>query len=721
MPDPAPASLFRRRPELLRRLVSALLLGGAQAPVLLAAEVEEIVVVDQRRDGWREEQSTLRKLTEPLRDTPQSITSLTEALLDDRGAMSLSDALRNVPGITLGAGEFSWQGNNPNIRGFSSRNDMFLDGMRDFGSYDRDPFNLESVEVLFGPSSLVFGRGSTGGVINQSSKRPLEETLRSLHLNVGNADTRRAELDLNQPLSETAAARVNLLKHEAGMAGRDGAAVDRIGFAGSLALELGDATELTLGYLHQSSDATPDYGLPWLAGRAAPVDRENYYGFDSDFVDTTADIASLRLDHALSERVQVQAQLRHADYARSTRITEPLLVGSPTAATPLQDILVRRNVFRGESREDMLQGQLNVVARLQTGRIEHALVAGVEAGREGSAPGFGFALGVPSTPLLQPRDEPYASTGIAWRLLSDSAADSTAAYLLDTLKFGEHWQLMAGLRWDSFDIDYRGERFDDAGNPTGREQILRKDIETSWRAALVYKPVDAGTFYLGMGTSFNPSAEGLSFVNSGRNLTLGDRQLDPEDNRSVEVGSKWELFDGALYADAALYRIEKNNARVPDPAHPGFNILAGTQEVDGLSLTLAGRLTDTLQLSGGYAYMDSEQGRTTQLTVLPGTPLANVPEHTLSWWLAWTPTARWETGLGSRYVDERLATINQPTKGVPGYHVVDAMLKYRYSDSVTYKLNLTNANDTYYLDQLHPFHVVPGPGRTAVFAVNFDY
>lgn len=714
---------FSRKPQLVRHVISAALLGGAPLllPVAHAAEVEEILVVDHQPQSYRAEQSTLGKLTEPLRDTPQSVTTLTRELLDDRGALSLNDALRNVPGITLGAGEFSWQGNNPNIRGFNSRNDLFLDGMRDFGSYDRDPFNLESIEVLLGPSSLVFGRGSTGGVINQSSKQALPDPLRALHVNVGNADTRRAELDVNQPLTDSAALRVNLLKHEGGMPGRDGAFVERDGLATSLATELGSATTLSLNLLHQSSDSVPDYGLPWLAGAPAEVERNAFYGFADDFIDTTANIASVRLEHAFAPDLQLQAQLRHADYDRSTRITEPLLVGNPTATTPLDTVQVRRNVFRGESSERMLQGQLNLLAQLSTGGIEHAVVAGVELARESSAPGFGFGLGVPNTPLLAPRAEPFSSSGIAWRLLSDSEADSLGGFVLDTLKFGERWQLMAGLRWDSFDMDYAATRFDDAGVQTARERILRKDIETSWRTALVYKPVEAGSIYAGIGSSFNPSAEGLSFVNSGRNLTIGDAYLDPEDNRAVELGTKWELLDGALYVDAALYRITKQNARVPDPANPGFNILAGEQTVDGFSLNLVGRLSPTLTLNGGYSYMDSEQGATTQVTVLPGTPLANTPEHTASLWLTWAPSLAWEVGGGARYVDERLATIAQPVKAVPDYHAFDLLLKYRYSDHLSFKLNVTNLGDEYYFEQLHPFHVVPGPGRSAVFAINLDY
>jgi catecholate siderophore receptor len=710
----------RRQAERLRQVIAAVMLGGAPS-LLPAAEVEEILVVDRQSDAYRLEQSSLGKLTEPLRDTPQSVTTLTRELLSDRGALSLTDALRNVPGITLGAGEFSWQGNSPNIRGFNSRNDMFLDGMRDFGNYDRDPFNLESVEVLLGPSSLVFGRGSTGGVINQSSKKALPDPLRALHVNVGNADTRRAEIDVNQPLTDDAALRVNLLKHEAGMAGRDGAFVARDGIATSLALGLGSATTLSLNLLHQSSDTVPDYGLPWLAGAPARVDRRNYYGFDSDYVDTRVNVASLKLNHEFSTSLQLQAQLRHAHYDRSTRITEPLLVGVPTATTPLDTVQVRRNVFLGESTERMLQGQVNLIASVATGSVEHTLVTGVEVGEESSAPAFGFGLGVPATPLLAPLRERYRSAGTAWRLRSDSTADSRGVFVLDTVKFSEQWQLMAGLRWDSFDMDYAATRFDDVGLRVGDERIQRKDIETSWRTALVYKPVQAGTLYAGIGSSFNPSAEGLSFINSGRNLTIGDAYLAPEDNRAVEIGTKWDLLNRALYVDAALYRITKQNARVPDPLNPAFNILAGEQTVDGFSLNVIGRLSETLTLNAGYSWMDSEQGQTTQVTVLPGTPLPNTPEHTLSLWATWSPVLNWELGGGARYVDARLATIAQPVKAVPDYHAFDLLLKYRYSEHLSVKLNVTNLTDEYYFEQLHPFHVIPGPGRTAVFAVNLDY
>ena len=208
----------------MRRLISNTLVGTGAGTMLAGVafgqepRVEEILVEgEQRRDSYLQDENSIGKLTESLLDTPQSVTTLSSQMMQDRNVMSLDEALRNVPGITLGAGEFSWQGNNPSVRGFSSRNDMFLDGMRDTGNYAREPFNMEAVQVLLGPSSVVFGRGSTGGVINQSSKRPLQDELRSLHVNMGNAGIRRITADLNQPLdaAETSAFRVNVLAHRA--------------------------------------------------------------------------------------------------------------------------------------------------------------------------------------------------------------------------------------------------------------------------------------------------------------------------------------------------------------------------------------------------------------------------------------------------------------------------------------------------------------------------
>jgi len=474
--------------------------------------------------------------------------------------------------------------------------------------------------------------------------------------------------------------------------------------------------------MKQSSDDRPDYGLPWLHGRPAPVRRESFYGFQSDFLETEADILTANLAHATEAGLALNAQVRYAAYERNSRLTEPLIDSAVAPGTPLEDIVVNRNVFRGHSEETMFQTQIDVTHRFRTGNVEHVLVAGVEAGRETSAPTFGFGTDVPGTSLLSPNtSEPFSASGTAPRLKADTVGTSAALYALDTIKIGEAWQVIAGLRRDRFDADYEAARFALDGAVTGTEAIARVDDETSYRAAVVYKPAPSGSVYLSWGTSFNPSAESLSFITSGRGLAIGNAFLAPEENESIEIGSKWDLLGNSLSVTAAVFRIEKENARVPDPENPGFNMLAGKHRVDGFAVNAVGRIADRWSVTAGYTHLDSEVLRTAPGGAPVGSPLAHAPEHSLSLWANYAVSSDLELGAGARYVDERLAQNTLPVKSVPDYWSFDAMARYHVSSRLALKLNLTNIGDEYYFDQLHPWHVVPGPGFTATFAINYSY
>jgi catecholate siderophore receptor len=700
--------------------------SGAESPERL----EEITVVERPREGYRVDESALSKLTESLLDTPQSVSVLTRAQLDERGLTSLNDALRTVPGITLGAGEFSWQGNNPSIRGFSARDDMYLDGLRDFGSYPRDPFNLETVEVLLGPSSLLFGRGSTGGAINQVSKQPTSDALTDINVNVGTDNTARATLDFARPvalLGNGAGFRLNALAHRAEVADRDGARTERFGLAPSLALELGSASRLTLSYLKQTSDDRPDYGLPWLDNEPAPVPRHNFYGFESDYLETDADIGTAELMHAFGDGLSLDAQLRYAQYERRSRITEPLITPPPAPGTALEDIDVYRYVFIGDSDEDMLTGQLALTLDIDGGRLDHAIVTGVELSNEGSEPVFAFGIGAAGTSLISPTPaDAFMPTTTDPRVRADTRAKTVGVYVIDTMKLGPAWQVMLGARWDRFATDYHAERFTgpptpfNAGDVAGTESYDQTDRVLSYRAAFVYKPSARTSVYLAGSTSFNPSGQSLSFLTTGRGLGTRNVLLDPEENRSIELGLKADLNDGALAFSSALFEIAKTNARIPDPANPGFNTLGGAQKMRGFSAELNGLVTERLYLSSGYAYLDGEVVRAAP-GAAAGAPLAEAPEHSISIWANYRATADLDFGLGVRYVSEQLAQNTGEGKAVPAYTLVDAMARYRFSESLTVKINLANLTDEYYFDQLHPWHVVPGAGFTATLAVNLSY
>jgi catecholate siderophore receptor len=468
-----------------------------------------VAVQGSQGTGYQSRVPSYQKLTEPLVDTPQSINVLPRQLLNDQGVSTVTDALRNVPGISLAAGEAGAQGNNLTLRGFTARNDFYLDGMRDFGSYFRDPFNLETIEVLKGPASILFGRGSTGGVINQVSKRPTLSPITTGTAAIGTDGTYRLTTDVNRKIEglDGAALRLNVMGHLNGVAGRDAAEYRRWGIAPSLAFGIGTATRLNIDFFHLQEYNTPDYGLPWLFASPAPVKRSNFYGFaDSDYLRTNVNIRTVRIEHDLNDSVTLRDQFRYASYGRSLRITEPLInYAGVTQATPLSALTINRNMIAVTSTETFLQNQTDVVARFSTGPIEHALVAGIEIGQETTSPSRLTYSGVPGARLLSAN--PFLPFVAPSRLSTrvESTSNIYSAYITDTLKMGEHWELIGGFRWDTFETSYKQ-------TVAPVVNLNRTDNMPSYRAAIVYKPAPNGSIYFAYGTSFNPSAETLTLV-----------------------------------------------------------------------------------------------------------------------------------------------------------------------------------------------------------------
>lgn len=699
--------------------------SSASAPAL---QLPTLNVVGETSE-YKTDQPALSKLTEPVLDTPSSITSVTRQVMEDRGQTTLNDALRNVPGITLGAGEFLWQGNNPYIRGFSARTDMFADGMRDFGDYYRDPFNMEKIEVLEGPDSILFGRGSTGGVINQVSKVPGLEPFTDVSLSGGTNDAKRATADVNMPIDNfgtPAAFRINLMANDNGVAGRDSVDYQRWGIAPSLALGIGTPTRVTLSYFHQSEDDLPDYGIPWYFGRPAPVDRSNFYGYRSDFIRNDDDIVTGKVEHDLSEAITLRAQMRYANYDRSERVDQPVLPGTATLATPLSSINVNINNYQGHSVETQFETQFDVLAKFDTGFIHHDIVAGVEYDEEESTPYFFNSQGQSSTSLLNPdTSRPYIPTIVFPRVAADTSTSTVGVYALDTLKLGEQWQLLLGARFDSFAADFHETIYSVppavTGVVTGTNNQDHTVGMTSWRSALVYKPVANGTLYFSFGTSFNPSAEGLSFLNSGENYNVANQNLGPEKNRNFELGTKWTLLDNRLFLSGALFRTEKTNARIPDPNLPGFNQLAGNQKVDGFEIQVQGQITPQWNISAGYDRLYSTTTKTVAGGPPLGFPLPFTPRDNATLWTTYQLLPSLQFGLGGQYIGRRYAQTTAPIESVPGYLEIDASAKYTIDAHYSVQLNLYNLTDKYYYDTPHPHFIVPGAARSAMVTLNVRY
>jgi catecholate siderophore receptor len=656
-----------------------------------------------------------QKYTELVRDTPQTISVLNQETLQQQGVNTLRDALRNVAGISLAAGEGGAQGDNLTIRGFSARNDIFLDGMRDFGSYYRDPFNYESIDVLQGPTSATFGRGSTGGVVNQESKAPQAAKFVSGSLQFGSDSTRRITADVNQPLGQKTAFRLNVMAHDSQVAERNVAQNRRFGVAPSLAFGLGTTTRLSLNYYHQQADDNPDYGVPWLFDGPAPVERSNYYGFrHGNYLKTDVDIATVKAEHDFSNSLTLRNQVRYGRYKRNVQVTEARIAGAPTLDTPLEEISVTRNQIAVQSTETFLNDQLDLTLRFRTGFAEHTVVTGVEGGRETSSP-IRFAWSrVPGTNLLNP-NEHQAFTGTAAVSSNvDALAISFGAYAVDTVKLSRQWNLVGGVRWDRFDTSY-----DQSVAPAA--SFHRVDRQPSYRAAVMYKPKAFGTIYFDYGTSFNPSAESLS-------LSASNANLPPEKNRTFEVGTKWDFPSRRLSVESAVFRTEKLNAREPDPDNPLLNVLSGEQRVNGIQLSATGRITDRWQVLSSYAYLDGKLASSQFYSQAVGAQLANVPRNTFSLWSTFELPWKFTTGCGSQFVDRRTASTTAPTdpvtgfvKQIPSYWLFNAMVSHPLNERVSLQLNLYNLANRKYFDEIHPAHIVPGAGFTALVGMNFKF
>ncbi len=722
--SPGVAGLYTPQAALLKLLTGTGLGYHLTGPDKAMLEVQGMATtIDVTDTGV---QVSLPKFTQPLIDTPQTIDIIPQHIIQDQGATTLRDTLRNVAGISIAAGEGGAQGDNLTVRGFTARNDIFLDGMRDFGSYYRDPFDMQEVAVLQGPSSVAFGRGSTGGIVNQETKVPQTAALFAGTVDLGTDQTKRITADLDRPLPSLGsgtAFRLNLMGHDSKFAGRDIAENRRYGIAPSLAFGLGTPTRLTLSYLREGADDTPDYGIPWLFNGPAPVERRNYYGFEhGNYLKTNVDMGTVKLEHDFNSHITFRNQARYAHYHRDVRITEPQIdatsLDPDPLSTPLGQIDVLRNQITVNSTETFLQDQADVIMKFNTGSLRHTLIAGAEGGRETSSPyrqRFDLTT-VPETSLLHP-DTSQAFAGIVPSTgITDThvTAISAGAYVLDTVNLLPKLDLTGGVRVDRFDATV-----DQSLPVIPTSPFKRVDVMPSWRGALVFKPVAGGSLYFSYGTSFNPSAETLA-------LTVATQNAPPEESRTFEIGTNWDLFARRLSLRAAGFRTEKTNAR--ETVDATTVVLSGSQRASGVQIQANGYITSRWEVLASYAYLNSEVTKSVVFPLSVGAQLANVPRNTFSTWSTFALPWHLSVGGGTDFVDSRTASSTTPldpvtglVKQVPGYWVFNAMAKYQLSEHIEFRVNVFNLADKYYYDQIHPAHIVPGPARSALLGITFKF
>ncbi|WP_449068651.1 TonB-dependent receptor [Prosthecobacter sp.] len=695
------------------------------------------------------------KYTEPLIDIPQTITVIPKTVIQERGAFTLKDVLRNTPGISMQAGEGvsgAGTGDNLNMRGFNSRSDFFIDNMRDLGGYSRDPFNLEAVEIAKGPASTTTGRGTTGGSINLVTKMASLDPYNLSQFTYGSDNLYRGTIDVNEPLGEHAALRLNGMYHHNDTPGRDNVTNERYGIAASLALGLGTDTRFTFNYQRFEENNVPDFGIPWIPagnsfvapnasfngqGNTIPqVPYSNFYGRRNyDFQKNQVDTFTAIFEHDFSKNLRFRNTTRYHRVHADGRVTAPRFRDSNggIAGNQFTTILVAEEQRRRATNEYFANQSL-LMADFDTGPIKHSLVAGLElylerqlmAARAGNTRTTDLYDPSATGPLTGTPNVNRDTTvfGIAPTDLPGSAEahlNTISLFVFDTLKFGRHWELSGGVRYDHLDADQAGHFYTGANDIYGNSSqvVYNRDDLFSFKGALIYKPVENGSIYFGYGMSYNPTIDGG--VSSGLGLTAQGNTsiqgLDPERADTYEVGTKWNLFKERLSISAALFRTEKDARTGPN----GATRLGGEQLVEGVELGVAGQITKNWQVFAGYAHIASEVRYSATGTEI-GNSLPNTPEHTFNLWTTYNVTPKFQVGYGAQYVSQVIGNPANPGRVVPAWWVMDAMVSYQFTPNFGLRLNVYNLADWRYIETSSGTgHVIPGAGRSVALTASVKF
>jgi catecholate siderophore receptor len=665
------------------------------------------VVVQDQTNPYVPPQTSLQRMPVPLQDVPQSITIIPQKLFEERAAWSFRDALRNVSGIGIAAGEGGGaQGDSFTLRGFSTRSDIYLDGVLDQGSYNRDLFNLESVEVLKGPSSFYFGRGSTGGALNQVSKTPRLGAFYDGTFGMGSGWYVRGTFDVNQPLNDYMGFRINGMSQRMDVVDRDHIEGMRFGFAPSFTLGLGRPTQVTISYLGQYEDNIPDYGVPYIFGKPPKIDRDTFFGFPKvDHERTFTNVGTVKFDHRFNEQLNLRNTMRFTLVDRAAGVTPPRIAGTPVPPS-LNGVNVNRNRPNRETEETILSNQTDVVAKFDTWSLNHTLNGGIEISQQTFDQLRWNKNAAGPTPILNPNNNAPLLPPTAPNFNQDVNALSFGIFAADQIKLNKYFEIVGGVRWDYYGADVN----DKLPTNADRSQI---DREFSYRGGLIFHPWTDQSIYFSYATSFNPSAESLS-------LTATTDGVPPEESETFEVGTKLQFFRGALNVQAALFRINKNNARVPNPIDPtGPNVVDGKQRSQGFELSVAGKVFTGLNVFGSYTYLDTEQREST-VPANVGKELQNVPKHSATFWTTYDFLEKFQVGGGPTYVGSRYANADN-TNRAPGYIRWDATVAYSLTPKIQLRLNGLNLTNDLHYETTHPAHVIPGAGRTFIGSASFKF
>jgi len=641
------------------------------------------IIVTGTSEGYIATNSvTATKTDTPLIDIPQTINVVTREQLDDQSHHSLADVLRYVPGTTVGQGE----GNRDQItlRGQNTTADFFLDGVRDDVQYYRGLYNIERVEILKGPYALIFGRGGGGGIINRVQKSPKTEVFTAGQASVNSFGAYDFSADLNAPLNDMAAVRLNAV-YENLDSHRDFVGGERYAWNPYVAFKLGGDWNLGLSYEYVNDDRTTDRGIPSIATGAGQPNRplagyrDQFFGVPGvNRTKLEAQIAKLRLDGKLADNLSFSSTLLYGDYDKIY-----INVFANGAATSQNGTVALSSYSDPTTRENFI-AQGNLVWDVNTGPLAHKILIGAEYGDQKSANRrFNGTLSSGSLNLANPVFPTVAFNRFARETLW--AVEFFSAFVQGHMSIGEYVDVVAGLRYDSFDIQ-GVDLFPAVDRP-----FARKDDKISPRLGLIFKPQENVSLYGSYSQSFLPRS-GDQFLA----LSVTQENLAPEKYTNYELGAKWDIRP-KLNVTLALFQLDRSNATTPDPANPLASINVGKTRTKGVELSVAGRITPDWQLHGGYSYQDA---------ALAGNDLVRlgqVPKHQASLWNRYDFTDRLAAGVGIIHQSSQFAAIRTTatTTKLPSFTRVDAAVFYDLSEAVQLQLNVENLFDTTYFSDAH--------------------
>ncbi|MEF8690423.1 UNVERIFIED_CONTAM: TonB-dependent siderophore receptor [Comamonas sp. A-3] len=697
----------------LRYSPLAAALGLAFSGAAWAQQASEVVLDEVQVRSDRQSDSSYNpptatsatKIEAPLRDIPQTVNVVPQSLLRDQVAQSMQDALKAVPGVGFSHGD--GQRDQVTIRGFSAIADQFVDGLRDDALYFRDLSNIEQIEVLKGPASVLYGRGSSGGLINRITKKP-GVNLSEVGLTLGRWNQRRGEFDLARAPQDSVVSYRLTGAIERADSYRDQQFLDRKALAASVLIKSSSDTSVLLQADYLKDSRLTDFGIPAYQGRPVNVSPGTYYGAANarDVDVSRAEVASLgaTLNHRISDSLSLRNALRFYDYSLDRNNT---LVGSVNEKA-LTASLTRGNVQRDENG---FFNQTELTQKLELAGMKHQLLYGFEFGRQSKDLLSYSRANVATVSLFNP-----VLPTLPLRIDGKPAADNhsvfkvASAYLQDLVTISPQWKALAGVRYDRFQQETHERQ-------PGKPDLSRTDTAWSPRVGLVYQPSSAWSYYASWSKSFQPSGETFA-------LAANNAQLAPEKTTSQEVGVKWDLPDGKASVTASLFKLERTNIKSVDPTSNTV-VPLGVQRTNGLELTFAGEIAPSWQVWAGYAFLDGEM--TTSPAVDAGQPVQGkrptlTPRQSANLWVTKALGHGFGLGGGLNYVGARFANPGN-TVTLPGYTTVDAMAYYRVGPwDVQLKLN--NLLNRRYIVAGHgsvPNLNLPGAPRSAQVVARYRF